>query len=180
MATNFWDDAKGVLALVAPTLGLALGGPLGGMAGKLIAQTLLGNEQASEAEIKTALASMTPEQAVALKAAEQTFQQQMKALDVDLARVEAGDRDSARKRQIETRDHAPEALGLVIIAGFFVVVYQVLFGDFGNLKDPAVSAIVGSVIGYVSAKADQVVGYYFGSSSSAKRKDDTLANLAAK
>jgi hypothetical protein len=36
------------------------------------------------------------------------------------------------------------------------------------------AGLVGTMIGYASAKADQVVSYYFGSSAGSKAKDETI------
>jgi hypothetical protein len=44
------------------------------------------------------------------------------------------------------------------------------------LTDPAVVGIIGTLIGYVSAKADQVVSYYFGSSSGSKDKTAAMSD----
>ena len=48
--------------------------------------------------------------------------------------------------------------------------FSVLFGEI-----TAESAIAGTVIGYLSAKAEQVTAYYFGSSAGSKAKTDLMA-----
>ena len=40
------------------------------------------------------------------------------------------------------------------------------------------STITGAIIGYLSAKAEQVVSYYFGSSAGSKDKDETISAIA--
>jgi hypothetical protein len=47
-----------------------------------------------------------------------------------------------------------------------------------DLKDPMIATLVGTMIGYTSAKADQIVSYYFGSSASSKAKDETISTIA--
>ena len=47
-------NLKKILGTVAPFLGTMIGGPFGAAAGKLVGQVLLGNENASEAEIEKA------------------------------------------------------------------------------------------------------------------------------
>jgi hypothetical protein len=48
------------------------------------------------------------------------------------------------------------------------------------MTDPAIVGIIGTLIGYVSAKADQVVSYYFGSSSGSKDKTQAMSDALSK
>ena len=67
---------KNIIGAVAPTLGTAIGGPMGGMAANMIADVLgVPNDQKS---IQQAMQSATPEQMLELKKAEQEFEVQMK------------------------------------------------------------------------------------------------------
>jgi primase-polymerase (primpol)-like protein len=81
--------AKSILSVVAPNIGTALGGPIGGMAGRVVAKALLGKDEASDNEIFEAVEKATPEQLVALKKADADFKVQMKQLDIDLAKISA-------------------------------------------------------------------------------------------
>ena len=67
---------KNVIGAVAPTLGTALGGPMGGMAANMIAE-VLGVPNNPKA-IEKGLAEATPEQMLELKKAEQDFDLKMK------------------------------------------------------------------------------------------------------
>ncbi len=69
-------------------------------------------------------------------------------------------------------------LATVVIGGFLFCVYAVLSGYITDLKDPMIATLVGTMIGYTSAKADQIVSYYFGSSASSKAKDETISTIA--
>lgn len=171
-------DWKATLGTIAPAIATALGGPLAGLATKSIVGAFGLAPAAGEAEIAAAMQSATPEQLLALKKADQAFQVQMRELDVDLERIAANDRDSARKRQTVAKDRAPEILAFVVVSGFLGAVYAVLAGYVEGLKDPLTATLTGTLIGYVSAKADQVVSYYFGSSASSKVKDATISNLS--
>ena len=62
-----------IVGAVAPTLGTALGGPFGGMAGDVISK-VLGVEN-NPKSIEQALASATPEQLIEIKKAEKEFVQ---------------------------------------------------------------------------------------------------------
>lgn len=74
------------------------------------------------------------------------------------------------------RDWTFNVLAVLIIVGFFLVVYLVITGKMSN-ADPNLLVMIGSVIGYSSAKADQVVSYFFGSSKSSADKDKTISDM---
>ena len=80
---------KNVVGALAPTLGSALGGPLGGQAAQLLLVYLDVN-QIQNLLIK--LSSSTPEQMLELKKAEQNFELQMKELEVDVFKLEVEDK----------------------------------------------------------------------------------------
>jgi hypothetical protein len=99
----------------------------------------------------------------------------MKELDIDIERISASDRDSARQREAQVRDWMPRILAGVIVCGFMATVFLVLLGWVDGMKDPLMATTVGTLIGFVSAKAEQVIAYYFGSSSSSQAKTQLLA-----
>ena len=126
-------------------------------------------------DIAKAINNATPDQLVALKKAENEFTVRMKELDIDLERIASGDRDSARRRESQVRDWMPRILAFVIVAGFMGTVFMVLLGYVEGMKDPLMATTVGTLIGFVSAKAEQVIAYYFGSSNSSQQKTALLA-----
>lgn len=91
---------------------------------------------------------------------------------------ETDDRKDARKRQVDTKDNVPTYLATVTIIGFFATVGYVLSGKLNLSGEQGI--LIGTIIGYVSAKADQVLSYYFGSSSSSSRKDATIHSMIHK
>ena len=105
----------GLLAQVAPTIASALGGPLAGLAVKTLSSALLGTDQGSEQEIAAALSGATPEQLARLKEIDANFAITMKKLDIDLAKIDADDRSSARRREVDTRDRTPMVLAAVTV-----------------------------------------------------------------
>lgn len=171
-------DWKATLGAVAPGIATALGGPLAGLAAQAVVEALGLPAGSGEPEIAQAMQRATPADLLALKQAEQAFELRMEELGVQKYGIDQADRDSARRRQMATGDKAPEILAFVIVAGFLGTVYAVLAGYVDGLKDPLTATLVGTLIGYVSAKADQVVSYYFGSSASSKAKDATIKNLS--
>jgi hypothetical protein len=168
-------DFMKIIGAVAPTLATAVGGPIGGMAMKLITDALGIPNGASKDDIAKAINNATPDQFLALKKAENDFTVRMKELDIDLERIASSDRDSARRRESQVRDWMPRILAFVIVAGFMGTVFMVLLGYVEGMKDPLMATTVGTLIGFVSAKAEQVIAYYFGSSNSSQQKTALLA-----
>jgi hypothetical protein len=168
-------DLLKIVGAVAPTIATAIGGPLGGMAMKVVAEVLGLPADSSEKDVSRAMAAATPEQLLALKQADQDFAVRMRELDIDLEKIAASDRDSARRREAQVRDWMPRVLAFVIVAGFMGTVFMVLLGYVEGMKDPLMATTVGTLIGFVSAKAEQVTAYYFGSSSSSQQKTQLLA-----
>ena len=101
---------------VAPTIATALGGPVAGMAVKALSNALLGHADGTEDEINAALANPTADQLAALKKIDADFKVQMKSLDIDLERIAASDRDSARNYAIMTHDLTPRVLAVNVLS----------------------------------------------------------------
>lgn len=174
-------DWRGIVKAVAPTIATALGGPLAGLGVKALSEALLGKSDGTEDEIARALQYADGDQLVRLREIDTQFQAQMKALDVDLERIASQDRDSARQREIGSRDSwTPRIIGGMALGGFLWSVYWVLSGQVAGMNDPTTVALVGTLVGYVSAKADQVVSYYFGSSAGSARKTEAMSDALEK
>ena len=160
---------KEVVHAVAPTVGKALGGPLGGAAASTVARVVLGQDTASDKELDKALANADSNTLLKLKEAENEFEARMAELGVDLERVAAQDRASARQREADTGSAVVSILGVAVILGFFAAVFLTLMG-FAEVE----SAVAGTLIGFIAAKAEQVVSYYFGSSAGSASKNKLL------
>lgn len=166
-------DWKALIGSVAPWLGAALGGPLGAAAVGSIADAM-GLSDRTEASIKAALSGVTPEQMLAIKQADQTFAARMQELgyanEQKIAELAMQDRDSARKREMTVQDWTPRILAYLLVGSFISVIFGVL-GGWSKVD----SVLAGTLIGYLSAKAEQVVAYYFGSTSGSAEKSRLLA-----
>ncbi len=172
---SFLDDIGEVVGTVAPALATALGGPLAGMATRAIAGKLLGNADASEDELRAAIQTASPEDLVRLKEVEADFKVQLKNAGVKLEEIAAGDRDSARRRQVDMGDWTPTVLGLAIILGFFGILGAIMF-----VEVPTNAAtIINILLGALAAMTAQVGNYFFGSSAGSARKNDTIEKLKA-
>jgi hypothetical protein len=162
---------------VAPSIATAVGGPLAGMATRAISEALLGKPDGSEAELVEAAAKATPEQLLALKKAEQDFAVQMRELDVDLERIANEDRNSARDREIKTKDLTPRLLAGSITLGYFGVLFFMLLN---GLPTTGGSEAMLVMLGTLGTAWGGVVAYYFGSSAGSKEKTDAMNRMAHK
>lgn len=167
-------DWRGLIKTVAPTLATAFGGPLAGMATRAIAGALLGDEDATEAQVAEALRTAKPEDLLKLKQADQDFAARMKELDIELAKVDAGDRASARRRQAEMKDRMPAFIALAALAGFFGILAALMRLEI----PPDAVAPLQVMLGALGGLVVQIGNYYFGSSAGSARKNELLAGLA--
>jgi hypothetical protein len=155
-------NLKSILGAIAPTLATAMGGPLGGMAMKMVADKL-GLPDASLDALDAAVASATPEQLAEIKKVEADFKVQMKALDVDLVKIAAADRDSARQRHAVMKDATPTVLAIGTLLAFFGYIGAVTF-----LAPDADLGLINVAVGWLGGSASAVISYYFGASAPAE------------
>ena len=159
-----------LLGQLAPSIATALGGPLAGVAVRTLSNALFGHENGTEEQISEAMASATPDQLAAIKKIDADFKVQMKSLDIDLERISAGDRDSARQMQVATKDWTPKALAFFITFGFFgALVWILVFG----IPTTGTEVLL-MMLGSLSTSWTGVVQFYYGSSAGSKQKTDAL------
>ena len=147
---------KSVVGAVAPTLGTALGGPMGGMAAKMISE-VLGVPNTPKA-IDKAIQEATPEQMLELKKAEQQFELQMKELSVDVFKLETADIQDARGKF--SGDWTARIMGILVVGGFMGYIFLV------TLQPPEQNseALINLVLGYLGGLASAIISFYFGAS----------------
>lgn len=167
-------DWKNVVGKVAPMLGMAIGGPLGASAVTMVADAL-GLSEKTEAAIKSALSSTTPEQLLALKNAEQDFAVKMREIGVnserDMEALAVNDRDSARKREMAVGDSTARVLAYAVTVGFFSLLAALMFVDI-----PATSKeVLYVMVGTLGTAWTGVFAYYFGSTKGSAVKTELLA-----
>jgi len=168
------EQLLNLVRTVAPSIASAVGGPLAGMATKAISEALLGKPDGSEEELLQAAAKATPEQLLALKKAENDFALQMRELDIDLERIASEDRDSARNREIKTKDWTPKILAGGITAGYFGVLFYMLTH---GLPTTGGSEAMLVMLGTLGTAFGGVMAYYFGSSAGSKEKTEALNRM---
>lgn len=168
-------DWKAIIGGIAPTIATALGGPLAGLAVESLGKAL-GIDQPTVKKVQDALTQgqLTGEQIFAIKQAEQALQVRMRELDITEEQLYASDRDSARRREGEIKDSTPRILAYTVVSAFLAMVVAVLLG-YAKVE----SVLAGTLVGYLSAKCEQVLAYYFGSTKSGERKTELLAQAPA-
>jgi hypothetical protein len=171
--SNFSDKAKAIIASLAPTIGTALGGPFGALAGTALATALGGGDDKAT---ETAILSGNPELLAKIKIAEQDFQLKLKELGIDEEKLEYSDTDSARKREMTVQDWTPRLLAFLIV-GLYIGVQWFLLSHSINqdMREIAMRSL-----GTLDASLGLVLGYYFGSSRSSAQKTALLDKLASK
>lgn len=171
-------DIAQVLKTVAPWIATAFTGPLGGLAVGAISDALGLSEKTVDA-VNQAIAGATPEQMLALKAADQNFAVQMQALgfknESDLAGLEVEDRKSARETMSSIRSSVPAVLSVVVTVGYFGVLLTLIFGALKIEDSQALMLMLGSL---TTAWAS-VMSFWFGTTFGSARKTELLAQSPA-
>lgn len=195
MSFDFIAAIKNIAPIVAGTFGT----PLAGLAVKAICAAIPDDQAKAVEEAHAAdpvggavqkLGELFAQGAITsaqVKQAETAHAERMAELGyknaADLAKIDADDRDSARRRETAVRDNTPAVLAYMIIGGFFALASAQLVAIMGY---PEVVAkipgqgwlVIGNISGYLAAEAKAAASYYFGSSSGSKDKDATLAEIA--
>ena len=187
---DFTFDWRKLIGVLAPTIGTALGSPLAGIALSQLSNAIFGVPDKSQDDIAAAIAGgqLSGDQIAAIKKAEADFAVRMKELDIDVLKINQATElayvaDTSNAREVFSKDTGVFRLGVSILVGFAVLMGMVLTGCFllmtGYFQvDPSVSAVcsglIGTVIGYVAANAQQVTSYFFGSSKGSKDSGDRI------
>ena len=146
---------------VAPTIATALGGPVAGMAVKALSNALLGHDDGSEDDIRSALATATPDQIASIRKVDNDFKVQIKSLDIDLVKIAANDRDSARNMAIGTHSFTPSIMSYVIVVCWALI--QMFL--FTHVIDPSMRELISRVLGTLDGALMLVLSFWFGSSN---------------
>lgn len=165
------NELFSILKGIAPTLATAVAGPLGGAAVTALAAKL-GVSDSVDAVAK----AIAGDPAAAQKIAE---------LELEYAKLNTQDRDSARKAYaaIATSENATKldklvvpilALGVVGLA--FILIAVLMFVDTPNDQQQ----LVIFALGFITSAAGQVLSFYFGSSQGSKDKTEDMKGMVKK
>lgn len=185
-------DWRGALRAVAPTVATIFGGPLAGALTGVVGQVLLGRGEndpvPSLADATEALqqATMTPDGLVKLRELELQAQELANQLQLDLTKLAAEDRASARTLQAQTRDPIPGRLAMWTVPLFFILVGATLYGSWYVMTHPirmpegsrelqlALATLVGSLLTQLINLVKDIYGFYFGSSLGSAQKNEAM------
>lgn len=165
---------KQLVATVAPTLATLIGGPMAGMAVKAIADAA-GCDNTPDA-VTAALTGATPELLAKVKQADQDFISKMKSLDVDLTKIAADDRDSARKASVAGGTLWPLFwLSILLVTVTLGAEIYVLLDGYPKAVP---EVVVGRILGLCDSVTMIVLSFWYGTTKGSQAKDDTIKALA--
>ena len=161
------------LKQLAPLLGTALAGPLGGAAAAFLADKLGVEEKTVEA-VTDAIASskLTPDQVQSIKLAEIEFEKFLKQNQIDLEQIHAGDRKDARGMLTATHSKVPAILSFMVTLGYFAILLGMMFGWLKVSDSQALLLMLGSL----STAWGMVMAFWFGTTSGSQAKNQLLLN----
>ena len=166
------DTLLSILKGIAPVLATAVAGPAGGAAVGWIASKL----GIDDATVEGVTAALTGNPEMTMK---------LKELDLEYAKLEQQDRDSARKAyaEVATSEHSTKldkavvpilALGTVALAFLFIGI--LIFIDVASDQQQMIIF----ALGFITSSAGQVLSFYFGSSQGSKDKTKELEGMMKK
>ena len=169
MGIKISDKAKNVIQTVAPTLGAALGGPLGALAGNVIAAALGGGDGKS---VEDALLTQKPETLLALRNAEMSFQLELEKLGVETEKLAVQDRASAR--DMAKVNMVPQMwMSGLFIGGYFSIILSLIFGVAS--VEPNDQMNLNLLLGVLTAGIPTILAFWFGSTAGSAQKSALLA-----
>lgn len=164
MKLKISDKAKGVIGAIAPTLGAALGGPLGALAGNVISAALGGKD------VETALIEQKPETLLALRKAEQDFVVKLEELGVERERISMADRASARDlAKVNMRPQT--VISATFLGGYFLILGLRMAGVFEAQED----RVVDNLLTALTYGVPLILAFWFGSTAGSATKSALLA-----
>ena len=152
---------KSLVGAVAPTLGAALGGPVGGAAVQVLTNVL--GCKPDEKSIEQAMSQASAEDLAKIREAELDFEAKMKQMDVDVFALETADKQDARK--YFNKDWTARFIGILMVLFFcsYIGMITIMPPEQNSME------LINLVLGYLGGLVSAVVSFYFGAS---QKQDD--------
>lgn len=157
-----WKDIGRQVASAAPVLGAALGGPVGGAAGALIASIF--GVDSDPAEVSKAIKA-DPESTLKLIALEQQHEQALRQMALDERKAEL--KDVQQAREVHQHHWMPSALTILMVAMYGVAFGALLFWSIPDANKDMVNFMLGQLSGMLSG----CVAYWVSSTRASQNKD---------
>jgi len=151
---------KGLLASLAPTVGKALGGPMGGMAVKLVADKLGISNTTDPAKLEKYLEEH-PESIALLQEAEREFFLTIQEREIDLDNFKMEMQDRKHSRDIFGDDPTPKIFAIISLMGFLAYIFLVTFRG----REDTDEATMNIILGYLGGLISGISAFFFGSSN---------------
>lgn len=167
---GFSDTLKSVVGALAPTLGTALLGPFGGLAGKMLQDKLgVDSNEAVLQQLET-----NPDALLAVKELEVEFKTRMRELGIKEEQLHAADRDSARDLAKSRGILVQGILTATFVTGYFGLIYVLLTSNLTKDLTDWEKGQLGILIGVLTTALVQMFNFWFGSSKGSKDKTDAM------
>jgi len=152
---------KSLVGAVAPTLGAALGGPVGGAAMQVVSQVL--GCKPDERSVEQAMSQASAEDLAKIREAELEFEAKMQQMEVDVFALETADKQDARK--YFNKDWTARFIGILMVLFFcsYIGMITIMPPEQNSME------LINLVLGYLGGLVSAVVSFYFGAS---QKQDD--------
>ena len=181
--TDFFTDGIGkkLVQGVLPTLGTALGGPLGGAALGIVAKALYPDDPDNKVtadDIAAIVKTGDPETLLKLRQAEYDFQTFAQKMEYQTKELDQKDKDSARNMAIKTSLYPQIAITITFLIGFFCITYFAFTTLIGitDINPQAMGSLL-TLLGVITTAVPTILAFWFGGNKSNQDKDDNSAMI---
>jgi hypothetical protein len=162
---------------IAAGVASAVPGPIG-MGARLVSEIIGKPVPADPVQINKAVEGMTPEQIAKLQDQDHQYEEAMRKMGFEhqeqLERIQVEDRQNARNREINVKDHTAEVGFYILTAGFFFTLWYV----FGHGVKPETHDLSMIMVGVLGTGWTSAIAYFYGSSKGSDTKNEIISNLS--
>ena len=144
---------KGVLASLAPTVGRALGGPLSGMAIKLVADRLGVSNTTDPVKLEEYI-EKHPEVIPQIQEADNEFKRTIEERQIDLESFKTQVEDTQHARMTFGDDPTPKFFAIISLLGFLAYIFMVSFNE------PENDSLSNVILGYLGALISGIASFF--------------------
>lgn len=169
-----FEKVKDLIAAVAPTLGTALGGPLGGLAGTMV-QAALGADSPEQAV--AILQSGDPAAILKMKEAQNNLLMFMRDADIREDQLVVEDRKDARGMAKALGTAGPQ---MFIVVALTLMISWVLWELFLEAPPKGSENVLFVMLGTLTNAWTAAISFFVGTTKSSSEKNETMKMMADK